>query len=56
MFYVICPTCGAQVELPSNAIGPDREDLYNVVSCDQCACGFDYDDDDVMIEPDSQAD
>jgi hypothetical protein len=48
MFYVICPTCQAKVEIPADAIGPDRTDLYNVTSCDECGTGFDYDDEEVM--------
>ena len=50
MFYVICPTCEARVEVPSSACGPDRDDLYNVIECDECCTGFDYDDEDVQQE------
>ena len=52
MFYVICPLCLAKVEIPANAVGPDRTDLYNVVCCDDCDTAFDYDDDEVVREPD----
>jgi hypothetical protein len=51
MYYVICPFCQAKVEIPANAVGPDRTDLYNVVSCDDCEMAFDYDDEEVMDEP-----
>jgi hypothetical protein len=55
MFYVICPLCEARVEIPVNAVGPDRDDLWNVVECDDCYCGFDYDDEDLMSDADQQA-
>ena len=48
MFYVICPECKAKVEIPANAVGPDRTDLFNIVSCDECLASFDYDDEDVI--------
>ncbi|HEY4311530.1 MAG TPA: MJ0042-type zinc finger domain-containing protein [Pirellulales bacterium] len=51
MYYVICPTCQAKVEIPADAVGPDRADLYNVVHCDDCNTGFDYDDENVIEEP-----
>ncbi len=47
MFYVLCPLCQARVEIPVNAVGRNRTDLYNVVSCDVCDMTFDYDDEDV---------
>ncbi|MBX9787811.1 MAG: hypothetical protein K2Y37_02755 [Pirellulales bacterium] len=50
MYYVICPTCEAHVEVSANAVGPDRTDLWNVVSCDVCDTGFDYDDEEVLAE------
>ena len=53
MFYVICPTCQARVEIPADAVGPDRSDSWNVVRCDECNTGFDYDDDDVFAEDQS---
>jgi len=48
MFYVICPTCEARVEIPADAVGPDRSDPWNVVRCDECDTSFDYDDQDVF--------
>ncbi len=48
MFYVICPTCEARVEITALACGLHRTDLYNVIACDQCDTGFDYDDEDVQ--------
>ena len=53
MFYVICPTCAARVEIPADAVGPNRCDLWNVVACDECDAGFDYDDEDVIAEAES---
>ncbi len=50
MFYVICPTCQARVEIPADAVGPDREDLFNTAQCDDCGTGFDYDDEDVKSD------
>ncbi len=51
MFYVICPTCEARVEVPANAVGPHRTDPWNVIACDECDTGFDYDDDEIITEP-----
>lgn len=48
MFYVLCPNCQAQIDLPDDAVGPDRSDPWNVVLCDDCGTGFDYDDDEVQ--------
>lgn len=50
MFYVTCPECHSQVEIPANAIGPERTDLFNVVSCDDCGASFDYDDEEVVAD------
>lgn len=47
MYYVICPECGTRVEIPADAVGLDRTDPWNVVSCDECGGTFDYDDDEV---------
>ncbi|MBX9791041.1 MAG: zinc-ribbon domain-containing protein [Pirellulales bacterium] len=44
MCFVICPTCQAQIDIPDDAVGPNRTDLWNVVHCDDCGTGFDYDD------------
>jgi hypothetical protein len=56
MFYVICPTCDARVEIPAEALGPDRIDLYNVAHCDDCGTGFDYDDEDVTSDNEQATD
>ena len=50
MYYVVCPTCEARVEVPTNAVGPDRNNLWNVVSCDVCDTGFDFEDDEVFAQ------
>jgi predicted Zn finger-like uncharacterized protein len=50
VFYVICPTCQACVEIPADAVGPDRTDPWNVVRCDECDAGFDYDDEEVFAQ------
>ncbi len=50
MYYVICPECRAQVEIPPDAVGPDRTDLFNVVSCNEYESTFDDDDDQVMTD------
>jgi hypothetical protein len=47
MFYVLCPNCNARVEIPLSAVGPERTDLWNVSSCDECGISFDYDDEEV---------
>ncbi len=53
MFYVTCPTCETRVEIPAVAVGPDRTDPWNVVQCDECNAGFDYDDEDVFADDQS---
>ena len=55
MFYVICPYCQSHVEIPANAVGPNRTDPWNVVGCDDCGITFDYDDEEVTEEPQSPA-
>ena len=50
MFYVICPQCHSQVQISPDAVGPDRTDLFNVVSCDDCTASFSYDDEDVITD------
>jgi hypothetical protein len=54
MFYVICPTCQNRVEIPAEAVGPDRTDLFNTVCCDECDTGFDYDDGEIAGDGDHQ--
>ena len=55
MHYVNCPCCRERVEVPEAAIGEQRTDPWNVVVCELCDCGFDYDDEDVRIEPEPVA-
>lgn len=50
MYYVICPTCEARVEVATNAIGLERSDFWNVTACDECGTGFDYDETEVVVE------
>ena len=45
MFYILCPHCGKRQEIPADAVGADRTDLYNVVSCLNCGASFDFNDD-----------
>ena len=52
MFFVPCPRCGSAVELPDNAVGPERTDPWNICRCDDCSLSFDYDDEEVQSEPD----
>jgi predicted Zn finger-like uncharacterized protein len=54
MFFVQCPRCGTPIEVPSDAVGPDRSDPWNVIGCDECSLTFDYDDEEVQQAPDSQ--
>lgn len=51
MFYVICPECKAHVEIPADAVGPERTDPWNVTRCLDCGLSFDYDDEEVIAEP-----
>jgi len=50
MFYVLCPGCQEKVEIPADAVGPDRSDPWNVIACDECRLSFDYNDEDVLTE------
>lgn len=52
MYYVHCPICQTQVEIPNDSVGPDRTDLFNITYCYECDVGFDYDDEDVMTGED----
>jgi hypothetical protein len=54
MFYVICPLCHAHVEIPAEAVGADRNDLFNVAQCDYCDLLFDFDDEEVEFTTDPQ--
>ena len=47
MYYVICLSCGMNVEIPPDAVGEDRTDPWNVTQCLECQAGFDYDDEEV---------
>jgi predicted Zn finger-like uncharacterized protein len=51
MYFVLCPNCGAQVEIPDSTIGPQRTDPWNVCRCDECGLGFDYNDQEVQFAP-----
>jgi hypothetical protein len=50
MFYILCPFCQAKVEIPADAVGPNRTDLFNVTRCDDCDAAFDYDDEEVIAD------
>ena len=52
MFFVVCPGCGSVVEIPENAVGPERTDPWNVCRCDVCNLSFDYDDAEVQCAKD----
>lgn len=59
MYYVLCPDCDCPVEIPENAVGPQRTDPWNICRCDQCDVSFDYDDREVHYmddEPGPQQD
>lgn len=47
MFLTNCPECGVPIEIPADAVGPDRTDPWNVIECELCEIIFDYDDADV---------
>ncbi|HEY4313327.1 MAG TPA: hypothetical protein VGN12_28010 [Pirellulales bacterium] len=50
MFYILCPFCHAKLEIPADAIGLTRTDLYNVIHCDECNMSFDYDDEEIAAD------
>lgn len=54
MFYVKCPNCDAQVEIPDDAVGPDRTDPWNVILCYECGTSFDYGDEEVIEAPEAE--
>jgi hypothetical protein len=53
MSYVICHKCQAHVEIPADAVGDDRTDLFNVTYCYECGTSFDYDDEEVITADES---
>ena len=50
MYYVICPECKAEVEIPPDAVGPERTDPWNVTQCLECSLSFNYDDEEVVAD------
>ena len=50
MYYVICPECKSEIEIPPDAVGPDRTDPWNVIGCVDCGITFDYDDEEVITD------
>lgn len=54
MYFVQCPLCGAAVEIPSDSVGINRSDPWNVTQCLDCDATFDYDNEDVQFEPTAQ--
>ncbi|HZZ80878.1 MAG TPA: hypothetical protein VFE62_20415 [Gemmataceae bacterium] len=48
MFYVTCPSCGSQVEIPIEAVGADHTDRWNVARCDECGNAFDDGDEEII--------
>jgi len=54
MFFVTCPGCGSAVEIPDNAVGPQRTDPWNVCRCDECTLAFDYEDEEVQFATDER--
>lgn len=50
MFYVICPDCGAQIEVLPHANGWHRTGLWNVVVCCECDFSFDYDETELVAD------
>ena len=52
MFYVTCPNCEAQVEIPSEAVGPSRtRGTSRIVT--SAGNSFDFDDEEVLETPDA---
>lgn len=51
VYFVICHDCVDRIYIPANAIGPDRSDLYDVVSCPNCSTTFDYDSEEIKSMP-----
>jgi hypothetical protein len=49
MYTVQYPHCGSTVDIPHEAVGKDRKDQWNVAHCNDCNCGFDYDDEEIQI-------
>jgi hypothetical protein len=50
MHSVNCPQCKSECEIPPDAVGPGRTDLFNVASCDGCGLSFGYDDEEVITD------
>jgi hypothetical protein len=54
VYFVPCPRCGGIVEIPSDAIGPERTASWNVAVCIECDLSVDYDDAEVQFTADGQ--
>ncbi len=48
------PYLSGRVEIPGEAVGDDRTDLFNTICCIECGTGFDYDDEEIAHDGDDQ--
>jgi len=55
MFVVQCPQCGSMIEIPKDAISPERAGPWNMVECDDCEQVVAFDKDELRPFADSTA-
>lgn len=53
MFIVQCPKCGSVIEIPDEAVSPDRAGPWNMVACDDCDQIVAFDQEELQFVADS---
>ncbi len=51
VFYVFCPECGDRTPLPPQAVGPNRSDVWSVLTCQNCSTPLEYDCEEILSMP-----
>lgn len=55
MFFVQCPQCGSMIEIPEEAVAPNRAGPWNMVECGDCEQIVAFDQDELQRAVDSPA-
>jgi hypothetical protein len=53
MFVVQCPQCGSMIEIPEEAVAPERAGPWNMVECGDCERIVAFDQDELRPVGDS---
>ena len=54
MFFVQCPQCGSVIEVPDDAVAPDRVGPWNMVACGECEQIVAFDQDELQFVADTK--